>query len=251
MDAKRWISAFLSGLEGEAATWASQYLKKITDYYGLENACKDADFPCGGDWSTFVEAFKTRFFAEDNALAAQRELKTISQGSRSVADYAARFQEKPKEWLTIANLGKEKPKVLADLVKSAIDVDFAMRGVSKEGGKATAAADPYATEIDANRTGGNGRTRDDFMCEMRGKCFGCGSSSHAKRNGNHRSTKCDYCSRLGHVARVCQDCFLGLNKGRGNRTCKGWVAWDTSAQGHTMSTTNWYIGTTRYGCVLR
>ncbi|KAJ3533934.1 hypothetical protein NMY22_g7130 [Coprinellus aureogranulatus] len=240
-DAKHWISAFLSGLEGEAATWASQHLEKITNYYGLGDNRKDADFPCGGDWNTFVGAFKTRFFAADDALAAQRELETISQGSRSVADYAARFQEvsgrtglsdtdlivrfnkglaqKPKEWLTIANLGKDKPKVLADLIKSAIDVDFAMRGISKEGGKAaTAAADPYAMEIDANRTGGNGRTRDDFTRQMRGKCYGCGSSSHVKRDGNHGSTKCDYCGRLGHFARVCQDRFMGLSKGRGNRT---------------------------------
>lgn len=242
VNAKHWISAFLSGLEGEAATWASQHLEEMMKYYAKDASTRtDADFPCGGDWNTFVQEFKTRFFAADDALAAQRELETISQGTRSVADYAAKFQEvsgrtglsdtdlivrfnkglahKPKEWLTLAYLQKPKPKTLSDLVKAAIEIDFAMRGVSREGGKtATAAADPYAMEIDANRTGGNGRTRDDFMREMRGKCFGCGSSNHVKRNGNHGSTKCNYCGRLGHVERVCQDRFLGLNKGRGNRT---------------------------------
>ncbi|KAJ3528551.1 hypothetical protein NMY22_g9360 [Coprinellus aureogranulatus] len=152
-DAKHWISAFLSGLEGEAATWASQHLEQMTKYYA-KNATdrKDTDFPGGGDWNTFVEEFKTRFFAADDALAAQRELETIAQGTRSVADYAAKFQEvsgrtglsdtdlivrfnkglaqKPKEWLTLAYLQKPKPKTLPELVKAAIEIDFAMRGVS-------------------------------------------------------------------------------------------------------------------------
>jgi hypothetical protein len=39
-----------------------------------------------------------------------------------------------------------------------------------------------------------------------------------RRTGHYANSKCDYCSRLGHVNCVCQDRFLGYSKGRGERT---------------------------------
>ncbi|EAU82797.2 hypothetical protein CC1G_10916 [Coprinopsis cinerea okayama7 len=50
---------------------------------------------------------------------------------------------------------------------------------------------------------------------MRGRCFGCGSSAHIKKDGNHGSLRCNHCQRLGHSANVCQDKFMGYPPGRG------------------------------------
>jgi hypothetical protein len=53
------------------------------------------------------------------------------------------------------------------------------------------------------------RTREEFMQRMRGKCFGCGSAGHTKKDGNHEHDLCSYCKRMGHRVMVCMDKFLG------------------------------------------
>jgi len=79
----------------------------------------------------------------------------------------------------------------------------------------TQARDPFAMDIDASRAGPSGRTREDFNKAMRGRCYGCGSKEHVKRNGNHQSSKCGFCQRNGHWESVCQDKFMGLDRNRG------------------------------------
>ena len=239
---KEWIAAFLSRLEGEAAIWATKYLDRIAKYWAKATADrKDADFPCGGDWNTFLNEFNVRFQAADDADQARRELDALSQGSRTVAEYAARFQEihprtdlsdtdlrvrfrggltqNAKTWLTLAEIVKE-PANLDELITMASNIDYKMRGVGKDAGKAVAAPtakDPYAMEVDASRPGPSGRTREDFLRQMRGRCLGCGSADHSKRDGGHGSSKCNYCGRLGHKEQVCQDRFLGRPKGGAER----------------------------------
>lgn len=79
-------------------------------------------------------------------------------------------------------------------------------------------ADPYAMDVDATRTTtSTGNTREAFLARMRGRCFGCGSQSHVKLSCPHQDTACRYCARKGHLESVCQDKFLGLARGRGNR----------------------------------
>jgi hypothetical protein len=63
--------------------------------------------------------------------------------------------------------------------------------------------EPVAMNVDATRT------REEFMRQMRGKCFGCGSSAHAKKDGHHEHDLCAYCKRPGHREGVCMDKFLG------------------------------------------
>ena len=70
------------------------------------------------------------------------------------------------------------------------------------------AAASNAMEVDATHT------REEFVCRMRGKCFGCGSVAHNKRDGNHECEICTYCRHVGHRDVVCLDKFLGKPKGQ-------------------------------------
>ena len=56
------------------------------------------------------------------------------------------------------------------------------------------------------------RTREEFMRRMRGKCFGCGSTVHAKKDGNHDREVCVYCKCIGHREAICMNKFLGRSK---------------------------------------
>ena len=62
--------------------------------------------------------------------------------------------------------------------------------------------DPNAMEVDATRT------REEFNRLMRGKCYGCGSDAHVKKDGGHDREICNYCRRVGHRELVCMDKFL-------------------------------------------
>ena len=77
-------------------------------------------------------------------------------------------------------------------------------------------ADPYAMDISA-MCNGNGKTREEFISRMRGRCYGCGAQTHEKRNCPHKETTCRYCSRKGHLEVVCQDRFMGLEHNRGKK----------------------------------
>jgi hypothetical protein len=61
-------------------------------------------------------------------------------------------------------------------------------------------------EVDATRT------KEEWFSRMRGRCFGCGSTTHAKRDGNHDRDLCAYCKRTGHREVVCLDKFVGRAK---------------------------------------
>ena len=69
-------------------------------------------------------------------------------------------------------------------------------------------ADLAAIDIDA------ARTRKEFMRHMHGKCFGCRSTTHTKRDGSHKCNLCPYCKRIRHQKTVCMDRFLGRLRGQ-------------------------------------
>jgi hypothetical protein len=58
------------------------------------------------------------------------------------------------------------------------------------------------------------RTREEFLRKMRGKCFGCGSGVHARKDGNYDRDLCTYCKHVGHQETVCMDKFMGKPKGQ-------------------------------------
>ena len=44
---------------------------------------------------------------------------------------------------------------------------------------------------------------------MRGKCFGCGSPDHTKKDGGHKRDICNHCKKVGHRSPVCMAKYLG------------------------------------------
>jgi hypothetical protein len=243
-DDKEWISTALSYMHGEAGRWASRFLQQIADH----DADKTKPWPfAGGKWANFLTEFKQRFQPANDAQAALQELEQLTLGRGTVADFAsrfvdifsrtnlsdsdgmARFKRKLSQehllWLALSNLIKE-PANLEELVAQAIKNEFIMRNMNPNSSRTSLAQyapaptpaparDPYAMEIDATRPGPSGKTYQDFLNAMRGRCFGCGSTGHNKKDGNHGALRCNYCQRMGHAATVCQDKYMGFPPGRG------------------------------------
>ena len=75
-----------------------------------------------------------------------------------------------------------------------------------------------AMEIDASHpspTGPNGRSYDDFVKAMKGKCFGCGAGGHGRKDCTRANSTCSFCGRRGHHDKICRDRFMGYERGRG------------------------------------
>jgi len=53
------------------------------------------------------------------------------------------------------------------------------------------------------------------MREMKGKCYGCGSKEHTKKDRNHNRDTCHHCGKTGHKAPVCFAKYLGKPKAAG------------------------------------
>ena len=47
---------------------------------------------------------------------------------------------------------------------------------------------------------------------MNGRCFGCRSKSHTKKDGGHEWEICDHCLGTGHKSMVCMCRYFGLPK---------------------------------------
>ena len=68
--------------------------------------------------------------------------------------------------------------------------------------------DPNAMEVDASCQKEE-RNRRTYMAFMKGKCYGCGSTDHAKKNGKHERNICGHCKKVGHRSPVCFSKYLG------------------------------------------
>ena len=53
------------------------------------------------------------------------------------------------------------------------------------------------------------RNRKTYTSFMRGKCFGCGSPDHTKKEGGHERNICNHCKKVGHRSPVCMAKYLG------------------------------------------
>ena len=247
---EQWITTALTYMEGNASSWAAPHLDQIrrslvpTD----QTTATTPRFPFEGDWDKFVEAFKRRFRPGSDEDQAVLEMEALKHGNRSVALFCAEFRqiwertglsetdamvrfkrklnERDRTWLNLSSLVK-KPATLAELTDQVIANEQTMTDTTKPSSSsrysapapAAAAADPYAMDIDATSTkpGPSGRSLADFQQAMRGRCYGCGSTAHIKRDGGHGGVQCPWCRRMGHKENVCQDKFLGKAKGGGLR----------------------------------
>lgn len=233
---RTWFPAALSRLEGEAARWGTPYMARLNS----------ATLPWA-TWEDFKKALRQRFQAADPAANALEQLVALRQGSTTVSEYAGRFQELATETALSdadkcvrfrSGLSKRILQMLAGVmiankldtldkyIEAALHVDAVLRQTDHEvraaGGTSAPARshapDPYAMDIDASRAPNNGKTRNDYMRAMSGRCFKCGATGHVRSTCPLPNARCNYCGRQNHVEGVCEDRFLGRARGGGNRT---------------------------------
>ena len=227
-----WIQSFLSFMDGPAREWAVPYLEAIAD--------KKATW---STWEDCKKAFQTRFSVISSEETARDRIDKLKQGDRSLPDFAAEFTAvgtltgyndadlmrrfrkglKPSFSEKLAIRGGKYTK-LSDLVDAANQLYndlYEEDRRHKSGTTSNSQSADYgeAMDIDALRQGSK-KNRFDFLKWMKGRCFGCGSQDHSKADCPRVKTNaaCGYCGRFGHFQDVCQDKYLGLDRGRGLRT---------------------------------
>ena len=98
----------------------------------------------------------------------------------------------------VINMAQGLALTLDNAIKRAISVDTYLRNPTlndrhyphtSTSTPPQSTADPYAMDISAMRNG-NGKTREEFISRMRGRCYGCGAQTHEKRNCPHKETTC-------------------------------------------------------------
>jgi hypothetical protein len=230
----KWIQAVLNLMEGDARTWALPHLEII----------KTGAIPFNTDWTEFEREFTKRFIPLDIAEAARDMLKRIRQGNDSVAEYISKFdqyttqtgwseadhrqrfynglQEKIKDTLSYTD---QPTGTFAQLRKASSKIDWRIQQHDTEKrGKSTqqnlTTKDPDAMQVNVSaqkpqQSGAGKKTKADFTKFMQGKCFGCGSKDHSKKNGNHEHNVCNHCGKTGHRSTVCFGKFMGTPKKAG------------------------------------
>jgi hypothetical protein len=236
-----WIRAALSYLQDDAAVWASPAMEEFAN----------GGVPFDGQWQTFRNEFKARFETVDEAVDAKERLRVLWQDTSTVPEYAALFKElMARTGYSPADLRDRfyehlHPRIKDELVRTArpidtlgqlisvasdIDVRLRQRRAERErerkrSGTSTGASnvqvgppgpsftpfvspEPISMDVDATRT------REGFLRLMRGRCFGCGSSDHAKKDGRHDRDLCAHCKKTGHRELVCMDKYLKKPKGQ-------------------------------------
>jgi hypothetical protein len=176
--------------------------------------------PFGGIWQTFIDQFSRRFTPLDTAEAAREALKKIQQGKGSVPEYMAQFDQHTGQtgW-SDANHRQHFYNGLSEGVKDGlaltdrcigtfnevctaaqvIDQCYRQRQAEKKGHTTShmpfgASSDPNAMQVDATRTGSTSnnnsnspkKDRAAYMKHMQGKCYGCSSTQHTKKDGGHK-----------------------------------------------------------------
>ena len=221
---EQWIAAALNLMEEEARTWALPYLELLAQ--GL--------LAFQGDYSHFVQVFLKRFTPLDTTKATRDALKALKQGKNSVVKYISRFDqytgqtgwsdtdhhtkfydglnEQLKDNLAIS----DRPITqLQDLKAAAqiLDQRMRQREAEKKGHtyhttSQALSKDPDAMEVDASRQKEE-RNRRTYMAFMKGKCYGCGNTDHAKKDGKHKCDICGHCKKVGHHSPICFSKYLG------------------------------------------
>ena len=216
---KQWIAAVFNLMEEEVRTWVLPYPELLAFQ---------------GDYNNFVQAFLKRFAPLNTTEAAQDVLKALKQGKNSVAEYISRFDQYTGQtgW-SEANHCTRFYNGLNEQLKDNLDIsdhliihltelkttaqvcDQRMRQheEEKKGHKYTLMSqapfkDPNAMEVDASRQKEE-HNRCTYMAFMKGKCYRCSSTDHAKRDRKHEQDICGHCKKVGHHSPICFSKYLG------------------------------------------
>lgn len=235
-----WIGTALSFLRDEAAVWATPYVEDLVAHWSPFTSWDEFVLK-------FKARFETQDEATD-AKQALRQLwqgkmsvpeytawfrEAMSRTGYSTSDLRDRYYEHLSiEIKDALPMTERSTKTLDKLITVVTDLDTRLRQrkaeKARETGKATGVTftawptpstsaspfaappkDPNAMDLDATKARGNGKSRKDFMKVMVGRCFGCGSKDHVKRDGGHERDVCSHCGRTGHRVGVCQSRFMG------------------------------------------
>jgi Retrotransposon gag protein len=230
-----WIRAVLSLLTDEAAVWAAPTMEEFVIQ----------QIPFAGVWENFRIQFRAHFKTSDEAGDAKETLHFLFQNDSTVPEYAAQFRQvmgrtgysaadlrdrfydhlspHVKDVLVIVD---RLTRTLDELVATASDLNLRIRQrrVEKERKRRRKVANTGITtqnlhpEIPAPKTDLVGmdvdamRTKEEYMRRMRGRCFGCGSTSHTRKDGHHERDLCKYCMRVCHLELACIDKYMGRPK---------------------------------------
>jgi hypothetical protein len=225
----RWIQAALNLMEADARTWALPYLEEI----------QAGNMPFGGVWQTFLDHFTRRFAPLNTEDSARDALKRTRQNKGTVAEYMAMFDQYAGQtgWSPVdlrqrfydglndrvkdALAGTHQPIGTIDELRVAaqsLDQRWWQREAEKKGHTFTLGnpkqSDPNAMQVDATRqdNSANNKTqknRGSYIKHMQGKCYGCGSDKHTKKDGNHERDVCNHCGKTGHRSPVCFTKYIG------------------------------------------
>jgi hypothetical protein len=224
----RWIQAALNLMEADARTWALPYLEEI----------QAGNMPFGGVWQTFLDHFTRRFAPLNTEDSARDALKCTRQNKGTVAEYMAMFDQYAGQtgWSPVdlrqrfydglndrvkdALAGTHQPIGTIDELRAAaqsLDQRWWQREAEKKGHTFTLGnpkpSDPNAMQVDATRQDNSGnktqKNRGSYIKHMQGKCYGCGSDKHTKKDGNHERDVCNHCGKTGHRSPVCFTKYIG------------------------------------------
>jgi hypothetical protein len=226
----RWIQAALNLMEGDAHTWALPYLEEI----------QAGNMPFGGVWQTFLDHFTRCFVPLNTEDSARDALKRTRQNKGTVAEYMAMFDQYAGQtgWSPVdlrqrfydglndrvkdTLAGTHQPISTIDKLCAAsqnIDQRWWQREAEKKGHTFTLGnqkqSDPNAMQVDALCQDNSGNTskpqknHGSYIKHMQGKCYGCGSDKHTKKDGNHERDICNHCGKTGHRSPVCFTKYIG------------------------------------------
>ena len=228
-----WIRTVLSLMSDDAAVWAAPAMEEFAG----------GQIPFAGVWENFRTEFRARFETSDESGDAKETLRVLWQGNSTVPEYAALFKQvMGQTGYSAADLrdrfydhlnggikdllvttGRET-RTLDELIAIASGIDLRVhqhcaekererrRSAMHAGNNGTPArnpnpnlipiGEPVKMDVDATRT------KEGYMRQMRGRCFGCGSTDHTKQDGNHERDLCKHCMRIGHLEAVCLSKYM-------------------------------------------
>ena len=167
-----------------------------------------------GDYNNFVQVFLKHFAPLNTTEAMQDALKALKQGKNSVAEYISQFDqyigqtswsdtdhctrfydrlnEQLKDNLAISDCPithLQELNAAAQILDQRLDQCMRQCEAEKKGHKHTTTSqapskDPNAMEVDASCQKEE-RNRHTYVAFMRGKCYGCGSTDHTKKDRKH------------------------------------------------------------------